>query len=604
MKFRIRSFISGAIWPSASALAYWALATAALLLTQRADGIATLWPSSGVLVAALLLTTPERQPWFLFSGGVASFAANIAGGAAWPNALGYTVANIVEAAIAARLIAQAARGVDSFYTPIAIFRFAGASLVAAIVSGLIASATLAIWGGGFSFPSLVSWISTVSLGIMVVVPLIINTAYGLQRGTRRFPRWSQTITALAAVATITAFVFGQSSYPLLFLPVVAVVFATYLGGPTVAASSIILIVVIGTIGTAMGTGPSHLIRGQSAFSSVLFFQFFLLVNILAALPLAALQFTRTRDAETIARDKRWLEMSERVAKVGHWRLDLRSQGLFWSDEVFNIHGLEPGNLPSLDEGIDYYHTEDREMVQHCLDDAVATSKAFEFEARLVRADGALRYVVSRGEVEQGPNGRATAIFGIFQDITERALKTIDLTNAKQQAEERVDHAIQLAMTDPLTGIGNRRWVTDVLTSEVESAGREQRNLSIALLDIDHFKSINDRFGHSVGDIVLKDVAQICANAVRRSDFVGRLGGEEFLIVLPGADTVTATIVAERVRSSLEANIWCSGGPERVTASLGIATFSIGTGVDNFLRQADEALYCAKAEGRNRLHFAA
>jgi diguanylate cyclase (GGDEF)-like protein/PAS domain S-box-containing protein len=604
MKFRPRSFISGAIWPLASALAYWALATVALLLTQRDDGIATLWPSSGVLVAALLLTTPKRQPWFLFSGAAASFAANIAGGAAWPNALGYTVANVVEATIAARLILGAARGIDSFYTPSAIFRFAGASLVAATVSGLIASATLAISAGGFSFPSLVSWISTVGLGIMVVVPVIINTAYGLQRGTRKFPRWRQTIIALAAVATTTAFVFGQSSYPLLFLPVVAVVFATYLGGPSAAASSIILIVLIGTIGTVMGTGPSNLIRGGTVFSSILFFQFFVFVNILAALPLAALQYTRRRDAETITRDKRWLEMSERVAKVGHWRLDLRTQALFWSDEVFKIHGLEPGNLPSLDGGIDYYHTEDREMVQRCLDDAVAASKAFEFEARLVRADGAVRYVVSRGEVEQGPNGKATAIFGIFQDITERALKAIDLADAKQKAEERVSDAIQLAMTDPLTGIGNRRWVTEMLASELERAEREQRKLSIALLDIDHFKSINDRLGHSAGDIVLKDVAQICANAVRRSDFVGRLGGEEFLIVLPGADTTTAMIVAERVRSSLEANIWPSDGPERVTASLGIATFSTGTGVEHFLREADEALYCAKAEGRNRLHFAA
>jgi integral membrane sensor domain MASE1 len=349
MTFRIRRFLSKALWPLVSAIAYCVLATAALVLTQRADGMATLWPSSGILVAALLLTTPERRPWFLLTASVASVTANIVGGAAWPNALGYTCANIAEAAIAARLIVEATRGVDSFYTPTAILRFAGASLVAASASGLIASATLAIWGGGASFSSLISWITTVSLGIMVVVPPIINIAYELRRGERKFTHWKQTTLALAVVAAITAMVFGQTTYPLLFLPLLAVVFATYLGGPNVAAGSIILVAVIGTIGTVMGTGPTYVIAGVTEFSSVLFFQFFMLVNILVALPLAALQYTRALDAKTITRGKRWLEMSEHFANVGHWRLDLKTQAIFWSDEVFNIHGLPRGTVPSLDD---------------------------------------------------------------------------------------------------------------------------------------------------------------------------------------------------------------------------------------------------------------
>lgn len=603
MTFRIRSFHSQALWPLVSALAYCVLATAALLLTKRADGMATLWPASGILVAALLLTTPARRPWFLVTGAAASLIANIAGGAAWPNAIGYTCANIAEAAIAARLIVEAARGVDSFYTPAAILRFAGASLFAATVSGLISSATTVVLGGVFSVPSLISWISTVSLGIMVVVPLIINVAYELRRGNRNFPRWKQTVIALGFVATITAIVFSQTTYPLLFLPLLAVVFATYLGGPNVAAGSIILVTVIGTIGTVMGTGPTYVIHGANSFTSVIFFQFFMLVNILVALPLAALQFTRELDAKTIARDKRWLEMSEHFAKVGHWRLDLKTLAIFWSDEVYNIHGLERKSLPTLDGVINYYHPDDREMVQRCLDQAVATSNGFEFEARLVRANGELRYVASRGELEHAPDGSARAIFGIFQDITARALNAIELTNARQQAEERVDHALHLAMTDPLTGIGNRRWITQILASEVETAGSDQRKLSIALLDVDHFKSINDRFGHAVGDLVLQEVARICTNAVRDVDFVGRIGGEEFLILLSGADSTAAMMVAERVRSSLQEHSWPLGAPECVTASIGIATFSNGKGIDQMLREADEALYSAKAAGRNRLYFA-
>jgi len=593
-----------AVWPLISALAYWALATAALLLTRGADGIATLWPASGVLVAALLLAAPSRQKWFLLSGAVASLASNLAGGGDWTSALGYTVANLVEAVIAARLIGEATRGVDFFYKPAAILRFAGASVIAASGSGFIASATSAIWGSGFSFLSLISWISTVSLGIMVVVPLIINVAYELRRDAPRFPRWRHSIVALAIVAAITTAVFSQPTYPLLFLPLFAVVFATYLSGPNVAAGSIILVALIGTVGTAIGSGPIHLIDPGNSFASVLFFQFFLLVNILAALPLAALQYTRARDAETIARDKRWLEMSEHVAKVGHWRIDLETQSLFWSEGVFRIHGLAMGRPPPLAEGIGYYHPDDRDMVQRCIDQAIATGEAFEFEARLMRADGELRYVVSRGEVELGPDGQPAAMFGIFQDMTERALKAIDLANARQQAEDREGRAIQLAMTDPLTGIGNRRRAMEMLAAEVTIADREQRKLSIALLDIDHFKWINDRFGHGEGDLVIQEVARVCSSAVRGSDFVGRIGGEEFLIVLPDADEITAMVVAERVRSLIEVIVWRRGGPDRVTASLGIATYSRATGADQFLREADEALYQAKAKGRNCLHFAA
>lgn len=593
-----------ATWPVISAIAYLVFAIFALELTELADGIATVWPSSGVLVAAMLLTTPDRRGWFLAGGAASSFAANLIASASPFLSFGITIANMAEAIVATKLILDVAKNADSFYTPSAILRFGGASVLAALSSSTIAAIFIALNGGHVSIMSYVSWLSTVSLGIMVVVPLILNVAHELRSEAVKTPRWGRTLGALLLVGAVTAVVFGQTVLPLLFLPLFTIIIATYIGGPNGAAGGIMLIAIIGSAGTEMGRGPVHLMRDTSTIAAVLFFQFYLLANVLAALPLAALLNTAARDTETITRGKRWLEMSEHFARVGHWRLDLKRHTLFWSDEVFRIHGLTPGAPPSLKSGIDFYHPDDRAMVTHCLDTSVITKQPYEFEARLLRADGELRYVCSRGEIELGPDGKAVAIFGIFQDVTAAALSAMELANARLEAEERVGDAMRLALTDPLTGIANRRRIMDMLADEVEAAARLNRPLSVALLDIDHFKAINDKLGHAVGDVVIQRIARICSNAVRGSDLVGRIGGEEFVIVLPGADPVTAMMIAERVRVSIEMADWNFTGLGAVTASLGVSTSSSCADVDTFLAEADAALYRAKNDGRNRLHLAA
>ncbi len=122
-----------------------------------------------------------------------------------------------------------------------------------------------------------------------------------------------------------------------------------------------------------------------------------------------------------------------------------------------------------------------------------------------------------------------------------------------------------------------------------------------MLDIDHFKSVNDRYGHAVGDETIISVANACTEGKRESDIVGRLGGEEFAILLPETDLAQATIVADRLSKHIAANGLVAHKVHfKVTASIGIATASVSmSGVDVLIRAADEALYQAKAQGRNR-----
>lgn len=159
------------------------------------------------------------------------------------------------------------------------------------------------------------------------------------------------------------------------------------------------------------------------------------------------------------------------------------------------------------------------------------------------------------------------------------------------------------MRDPLTGLYNKRYFDRVLETEMERARRSQQPLSIILLDLDHFKSINDRFGHLAGDHVLHAAAQLLKAELRMTDVPCRYGGEEFVIILPTTPVTTAVQVAERLRSALKrAPIDTDKGGVRLTASLGVAAFHPDqkTTAASLIERADEKLYEAKRSGRDRV----
>lgn len=165
-------------------------------------------------------------------------------------------------------------------------------------------------------------------------------------------------------------------------------------------------------------------------------------------------------------------------------------------------------------------------------------------------------------------------------------------------------ALQSALRDPLTDTGNRIAMDQVLQREVDLARRNLHPLSLLMIDIDHFKSINDNYGHAKGDEVLKAVAQTLKSQLRNIDMVFRYGGEEFLVVLSYTGLDAAAIVGERLRHAiLDLQCLDAGQPIAVSISLGCASLLPGESSESMLRRADGALYSAKREGRNRLNMA-
>lgn len=182
--------------------------------------------------------------------------------------------------------------------------------------------------------------------------------------------------------------------------------------------------------------------------------------------------------------------------------------------------------------------------------------------------------------------------------TRVATRTAELAQANTRLRE-------LAITDSLTGLYNRRFFFELAGKELSRAHRSQQPLSVMLLDLDNFKQINDQYGHLVGDQALQAVAKRIRDCIREIDILGRYGGEEFVMLMPDTDLASAIQMAERVCLGMNSDpIKINEQTISMAASLGVATLEVGQNItiDSLLDQADQALYTAKREGRNQVAF--
>ncbi len=165
-------------------------------------------------------------------------------------------------------------------------------------------------------------------------------------------------------------------------------------------------------------------------------------------------------------------------------------------------------------------------------------------------------------------------------------------------------ALKMAYTDPLTQTHNRASFNDSINREMSLAARNSKNLSLIFFDIDHFKAINDTYGHDCGDIALASSAKWIKESLRDSDIVFRYGGEEFVILLSDTDAHGAELLAERIRSSIEHHTIAYGMDTiKITASLGVSSLRNDDTIESFVKRADDAMYTAKKSGRNQVFSA-
>lgn len=224
------------------------------------------------------------------------------------------------------------------------------------------------------------------------------------------------------------------------------------------------------------------------------------------------------------------------------------------------------------------------------------------KAYLTRPDGDRYFTLGCSPIFDANENHAGNLVS-FQDITilENQKRKIEYTlkelgESREQLRQQNEKLQELASKDMLTGVFNRRFLFEHLEHYWNTASQQNQSMSVVMFDVDHFKKLNDGYGHAVGDQVLRDVAAVIRGSVPESAIVGRYGGEEFCVILPGLDASRATQAAESIRSAIETKL---EQPYHVTASIGVASkLSDVTSFQMMIDRADKALYAAKHSGRN------
>ncbi len=460
-------------------LGYLATALGGLAISRQAGNIATLWPPNGMLVAALLLSPRQRWMDILVAGAIGSVSANLFNGSSAIAASSITLANLVEAMIAATIIRRETGRRVLFQHSSDVMVLILASVTAALIAGALSATSAALLAGAPFVTIFIKWVAGDVLGLLVVMPIAVIAHDLLTRGPDLMMARSSRLEAaliLTGVLVVSVAVFSPDVPPVQFLVMPTVLLASFRLGPLGAALSTVIVAVVGSIGT-----------------------------VLAA-----------------------------------------SAGASTPDEV--------------------------------------TLRVFNFQLNL-----AVLFLTAL------PIGSAMA---------QRAQLERDLTDAKERADHYATEMASLVNVDDLTGLATRRCFLEQLDQMAATARRVGHPLTLAMIDIDHFKPINDQYGHAVGDAVLMAIGAACRSAVRSADVIGRLGGEEFAMLMPLTDQETAFRIVDRLREAVAAIAipTSDGRTVSVTISVGMAMF-VDQQIDRLLLDADRALYSAKETGRNRVVLA-
>jgi diguanylate cyclase (GGDEF)-like protein len=591
------------------------VAFAAICLTASVYGrvVMLIWWPNGIAVGVLMLLPRRKWPLFIAVAGIGGALNNYLFGTGVVGAIGMAAANFAEAAVAADLAKRVLRHRQRrLLSQAQMFGLVGAAAAGAgastVIMALVQMSTLTWYTVGW-------WFVTVMLGTLVATPLVLALFDKLLKVNRlgkllwvKSGRTGELVLLAALMFVLSLFVLHETRMPLLFLPMSLTIFAVTRHGHFGATVCIFAFSMAASIISFGGNSPAAFLSTDQRLAGLLL-QCFMVAVLATSVPLAALLLAhdrlairlKTRNAK-MRESLTWLGMAEEVARIGRWRYDPATDTQDWSRQLFLINGIDrarggdPGDVRQMlpDSGKEFlgflkHHAQDRAR--------------YSFEFRIRTPQGDERILKMHATNEFGDEGDLTSRFGVVIDVTEHHQRQDALDKERTRAMRLAAEAQYLAHTDPLTGLANRRRTMTQLDKFIVRCGVEDRKLALIAFDIDHFKQVNDNHGHQTGDDVLVRIADITRGEVRASDLIGRMGGEEFVWILPDATAEETAIAAERLRHAIETGSSQNGLPT-VTASIGYAMWQEGDDASSLLARADAALYEAKGAGRNQVQKAA
>ncbi|WP_263373457.1 sensor domain-containing diguanylate cyclase [Granulicella aggregans] len=583
-----------------------------LLVLGHVDRPNLLWPVSGI---ALALCLPHWQRGWgkrirLLVGSASGFwTAAVILGMPWRLAALLSILTCIDIVLGGWALSPAVKTFEDLKDERNILTFLLAAVLIPLVTGSLGAYPVAIFLKLPPSQTLLMNVMGNSLGIAACMPLVLLLRSGdwlgldkLRRDNERQGGQERDKLRIAAAATffvaVSVFVFWQQTNPFLFMvfpPMILLILTMGLEGSVLSS---VALSVIGWFGTMHGHGPVMLAKG-TPMHQFLIFQGFVWISLATSLPVGALIDERRR-AEHRAKE------SESIYRVLLQNADdlivlssINGESRYVSPAVTRLSGWTQEEYLAMDR-FDTFHEEDQEMAREAVQKIRAGSGEQTIQYRMREKSGGWKWV--RAVVRAyGVEGEAIAGYvGTIRDISgEKQIEEIWSRERQGLVTEKRQMAA-LASTDSLTGLLNRRGFEE----QVEVLKRRGSfPVSLLMVDIDHFKRYNDRYGHLQGDSCLTQVAQVLrSHATRTNDIAARLGGEEFTVVLVGAGLQDALRVSEAMLSVLR-----SVGIEHGASPFGVVTMSVGAAVhasgdldiEQLMAQADSALYLSKRT-RNRV----
>ena len=596
--------------PVIAGVSYLVVALASAEAARLVGTAPLIWLPGGAAIAALYLTPERRWPATLLGLAIGQLTGLLLLGSSLGAGIGFTAANIVEAVICAAV------GVRLFDGRVAVSNQLASlgSLFVVAVLGASASALIALpFRGEASAYHFMNGLVAHVVGILSATPILLylHDRFWRPKGGRYLemmlsrPRLPLSLLGLFALSLAVLFWLPG---PLLLLPGLAIVIAVLRYGQLAASAGVLTYAAAAMIALGSGAGPAAL-GGMTPDAAALILQVSMLLILVTSLPLASLlqtydhlQALLKQQNSELNESLQVLTMAEKLVGMGRWRLELRSGRQHWSPAMLEMNGLDPA-LGSDPGDVTALLPDGGAALFAALSKHRHARVPYSIDYTIVPENGAeqfLRMVVSN---EFDEDGKRIAIFGVTLDVTMQVHRERALQVARQHALDLAVEARKLALTDSLTGLANRRHVFEELTRLAQSCPQRGEQLTLVLFDIDHFKRVNDTHGHQTGDAVLQRIADLARRQVRSDDLVGRIGGEEFVWLLPGVDSSRARDLAERLRQTIERES-AQGNLPKVTVSLGMALLRRGDTPEQLIARADEALYRAKESGRNCVQRAA
>jgi diguanylate cyclase (GGDEF)-like protein/PAS domain S-box-containing protein len=286
-----------------------------------------------------------------------------------------------------------------------------------------------------------------------------------------------------------------------------------------------------------------------------------------------------------------LEEAQRIANLKSWQLDIANGKVIWSEGLYNMYGFDPHQTaPSDTEQHKLFTPESWSKLSTAMSKTIDTGVPYELELEIARKDGKNRWIWARGEAIRNEKGDIVNLHVVAQDITEGK-------RAKEQLE-------RIAHYDILTNMPNRVLLADLLNQAMLQCNRRNRSLAVAFMDLDGFKAVNDLYGHNVGDELLIKLSQRMKEVLRAGDTLARIGGDEFIAVMVGLESIEdSKPVLKRLLKAAAGPVNLDDAVIQVSASIGVSLYPQDhVDADLLMRHADQAMYVAKQAGKNRYHF--